>query len=209
MYLCEGLPGRNPHCQPISLLELGRWVAQASEDFPLVVAIHPDYPLRWEILLRLRRARPDIPVAHNLVDAIQNAERIVQGKPVIHKPLVVPPEFQQIQKEIDEEFERFARANLLQFYFSAISPRFDNDPRIFWPLALYELGRQAALKKTLVVGADSNYPRQKDLIRQLGHTRPDIPILDRLYDVSQRGRYLMKEMGVAAQDIHPSIEMEY
>jgi hypothetical protein len=71
-------------------------------------------------------------------------------------------------EQVTWEFKHLARARKILFWFaSGPSPQ---------PIALYELGRHAALHHPLVVGVDPNYVRRADVIIQLGLARPSLQI---------------------------------
>jgi len=59
----------------------------------------------------------------------------------------------------------------------------DSDWILFWfaekeiqPIALYELGRYAALGRNLVVGAHPDYPRRQDVLIQMKLARPEMKV---------------------------------
>ncbi|MFJ2812166.1 nucleoside 2-deoxyribosyltransferase domain-containing protein [Streptomyces sp. NPDC087294] len=71
--------------------------------------------------------------------------------------------------------------------------------RLFWfpgggavqPIALYELGAQAARGAPIAVGADPAYVRRRDVVEQLRHARPDVTVHAALADTVQAAAELM------------------
>lgn len=66
------------------------------------------------------------------------------------------------------EYHHLRIADVILFWFPA--------SRSSQPIALYELGAHAAGEKPIVVGADREYVRRRDLIFQLSHARPDVEL---------------------------------
>lgn len=103
-----------------------------------------------------------------------DARRIIGGVTIlnprraefpIHDPEAAPA-------QIAWEFRHLHRASAVLFWFAAgPSPQ---------PIALYELGRHAALGRSIAVGADPAYRRRADVVLQMEHARPDVPVYDRL-----------------------------
>ncbi len=89
------------------------------------------------------------------------------------------------EEQITWEFNALKRATMVSFWFAA---------ETLQPIALYELGRWAALEKeedgwepftrraTLgpIVGCHPDYPRRQDVIIQMRLARPDIRVVDSL-----------------------------
>lgn len=71
--------------------------------------------------------------------------------------------------QIDWEYRHLRRADVVLFWFPDSGP-------IVQPIALYELGAHAASGKRIAVGADPDYIRRADVVLQLGHVRPDVPV---------------------------------
>lgn len=81
------------------------------------------------------------------------------------------------EEQITWEFEHLTAADLIVFFFAAAdSPQ---------PIALYELGRYAALGQPLVVATEDGYPRTLDVRVQLALARPGIPVLRSLDQAAQ------------------------
>lgn len=74
--------------------------------------------------------------------------------------------------QIAWEFRHLARAEVVLFWF-------DSGPSN-QPIALYELGRHAALGRRLAVGCDPGYLRKTDVTVQMQLARPDLPVFDSL-----------------------------
>lgn len=75
--------------------------------------------------------------------------------------------------QIRWEFGALHRADIILFWFPA-------SPDSVQPIALYELGRYAALGKDLVVGCDHEYGRREDVIVQMALGRPDLHVFSTL-----------------------------
>jgi Nucleoside 2-deoxyribosyltransferase like len=78
-------------------------------------------------------------------------------------------------EQVAWEFDHLERADVVLFWFPPSS-----SPQ---PIALYELGRHAALDKLLAVGTDPEYLRRADVLLQLRHARPEIIVRSTLYEV--------------------------
>jgi Nucleoside 2-deoxyribosyltransferase like len=73
------------------------------------------------------------------------------------------------------------------------------DVVLFWfppgpavqPIALYELGKIAAGTKPIAVGADPGYRRRLDVVLQLSHARPDVPVLPTLTATAEQVKRLL------------------
>lgn len=76
--------------------------------------------------------------------------------------------------QIRWEFRHLDRADVILFWFpkGAIQP-----------IALYELGRHAALGANIVVGADPEYERRLDVVVQISLACPHLNVYDSLEDV--------------------------
>jgi hypothetical protein len=87
-------------------------------------------------------------------------------------------------EQVAWEYRHLERATAILFWFPA-SP----SPQ---PIALYELGRHAALGRSLAVGADPGYLRRADLLLQLSHARPDLAVHDTLAAVCREARQVLR-----------------
>lgn len=78
--------------------------------------------------------------------------------------------------QIRWEFEHLGRATARLFWFPA---------QTVCPIALYELGRWAALApgQPLFVGTAPGYPRRLDVLEQLNLARPDVRVTSHLDDL--------------------------
>lgn len=81
--------------------------------------------------------------------------------------------------QIEWEFRHLRRVSVVMFWFPASGP-------VTQPIALYELGRHAALTRRIVVGADPAYIRRQDVDIQLKLARPEIAVYDTLEDTAGR-----------------------
>jgi hypothetical protein len=72
-------------------------------------------------------------------------------------------------EQVHWEFHAMEAADGVLFWFPASGA-------IPQPIALYELGRCAALNRPMAVGADPGYCRQADVVYQMQHARPDIKV---------------------------------
>jgi hypothetical protein len=79
------------------------------------------------------------------------------------------------QQQIEWEFRHLHRADVVLFWFPA--GYFET---VVQPIALYELGRYAALGRQLAVGCDPNYVRRIDVLHQLRLARPEVQVHDAL-----------------------------
>lgn len=77
------------------------------------------------------------------------------------------------ERQICWEFSALGTASVILFWFPASGSTTQ-------PIALYELGRYAALRKPFVVGRDPNYVRRQDVDIQVGLAFPTMKIYDRL-----------------------------
>ena len=71
-------------------------------------------------------------------------------------------------EQVAWEFRYLNRADVVLFWFPS--------GEAVQPIALYELGRIAAGPKPVAVGADPGYLRRLDVVLQLSHARPDVPV---------------------------------
>lgn len=86
--------------------------------------------------------------------------------------------------QIAWEFRHLRRATVVLFWLAAgPSPQ---------PIALYELGRHAALCRPLAVGVESGYPRAIDVCHQLAHARPDVSVYGSLWRTCQEALNLVR-----------------
>lgn len=85
--------------------------------------------------------------------------------------------------QIDWEYRHLARSDVILFWFAA-------GPSV-QPIALYELGRHAALGARLAVGTDPGYLRRADVELQLGHARRDLVVFDGLAELCLAARRLL------------------
>jgi hypothetical protein len=83
------------------------------------------------------------------------------------------------RQQIEWEFRHLHKATVVLFWF----PASKTSPQ---PIALYELGRHAALGRSLVVGVEDGYLRTADVLIQLGLARPELSVLLTLEDVCAR-----------------------
>jgi hypothetical protein len=74
--------------------------------------------------------------------------------------------------QISWEFRHLWRADVVLFWFAG-------GPSV-QPIVLYELGAHAAAGRPVAVGCDPDYRRRADVVLQLGHARPDVPVRDSL-----------------------------
>lgn len=94
--------------------------------------------------------------------------------------------------QIDWEFRHLHRASVVLFWFApGPSPQ---------PIALYELGRHAALQRRIAVGADPEYLRLADVHMQLSHARPELTVHDTLEATCREAVFLTRCLE-AADDI--------
>lgn len=73
------------------------------------------------------------------------------------------------QAQIEWEFRHLHRASVVLFWFPA-------SPTSPQPIALYELGRHAALDRPIAVGADPAYLRLADVQHQMRLARPELVV---------------------------------
>lgn len=66
-------------------------------------------------------------------------------------------------------FKTLARSDVILFWFPASKVSVQ-------PIALYELGRHAGRDVPLAVGAEHGYQRRRDVVLQLDHARPGLPV---------------------------------
>ncbi len=85
--------------------------------------------------------------------------------------------------QVDWEFRHLRRADVVLFWFPA-SP----SPQ---PIALYELGAHAAGGKPIAVGVEPGYLRSTDVVLQLGHVRPAVPVFSSLARTCAEARGLL------------------
>ena len=76
-------------------------------------------------------------------------------------------------EQIQWEFDHLQTAKVILFWF----PASGDVPQ---PIALYELGRYAALGRAIAVGADPQYIRRDDVVIQLALGRPELRVHDSL-----------------------------
>lgn len=89
--------------------------------------------------------------------------------------------------QIEWEFRHLMRADVTMFWFPASGSTTQ-------PIALYELGRYAAIKNNVVVGADPTYVRRQDVLIQMELARPDIPVLDSYEATVQRTWKMLRNL---------------
>jgi hypothetical protein len=77
--------------------------------------------------------------------------------------------------QIEWEFKHLRKATAISFWFP---------PETLCPIALYELGAQAALSKTLFVGVHPDYQRKTDVIVQLRLVRPRLEVVFSLSELA-------------------------
>ena len=75
------------------------------------------------------------------------------------------------QDQITWEWKALRLADIRLFWFPACNP-----DETVQPIALFELGRWSAQPGRLIVGADSSYPRVRDIQLQLDLERPTLAI---------------------------------
>jgi hypothetical protein len=71
-------------------------------------------------------------------------------------------------EQVAWEFRYLDQADVVLFWFPASES--------VQPIARYELGRIAAGPKPIAVGVDPGYVRRLDVVLQLSHARPDVPV---------------------------------
>lgn len=81
-------------------------------------------------------------------------------------------------EQIRWEFDGLVKASGILFWFPDSGP-------VPQPIALYELGRYAALDRRIAVGADPDYCRRTDVLVQLDLARPDITVRATLEETVQ------------------------
>lgn len=86
------------------------------------------------------------------------------------------------REQISWEYEHLRIADVILFWFCADAVQ---------PIALYELGAHAARGTRLAVGAHPHYPRRLDVMEQLRHARPDVPVHDSLQDTVRAAAALL------------------
>jgi hypothetical protein len=87
--------------------------------------------------------------------------------------------------QIGWEFQHLRRADVVTFWFPDSGP-------ITQPVALYELGAHAADRgKRIVVGVEPGYVRETDVVLQLRHVRPGLPVHHSLAELVDRTRELL------------------
>lgn len=77
------------------------------------------------------------------------------------------------EEQITWEFNALTASDWVLFWF---------EEKEIQPIALYELGRYAAMGKNLVVGTHPDYPRFQDVHIQMELARPELKIWDTLED---------------------------
>jgi hypothetical protein len=85
----------------------------------------------------------------------------------------------EIVRQIKWEFQMLQQASAISFWF----PK-----ETVCPITLYELGRAAAVNKTLFVGAHPEYPRRLDVETQLSLIRPHVVVVYSLADLAKEIR---------------------
>jgi len=89
-------------------------------------------------------------------------------------------------EQVAWEFRYLSRADVVLFWFPG-------GPAV-QPIALYELGKIAAGTKPIAVGADPGYSRRLDVVLQLSHARPDVPVLSTLTATAERASQLLSAL---------------
>lgn len=85
--------------------------------------------------------------------------------------------------QIAWEFDHLEKADVILFWFAGgPSPQ---------PIALYELGRHAAIGKKIAVGCDPNYSRKADVFYQLILARPTVLVHENLFWTCQAAKNLI------------------
>lgn len=92
------------------------------------------------------------------------------------------------EEQISWEFDALMRASIVMFWFPK-SPSLQ-------PIALYELGRYAALRKPIIVGRDPDYLRAQDVDIQMRLARPEIQVHSSLSDVAVE---IVRVLGIMRQ----------
>jgi hypothetical protein len=107
----------------------------------------------------------------------QQAAAMLAGTPIAvlnpnrsHFPIDDPD---AAEEQIRWEFAHLSAAEVVLFWFPDSGP-------VPQPIALYELGRHAALDRPIAVGADPRYVRRDDIVVQLGLARPELVVHDSL-----------------------------
>ncbi|KAA2253554.1 hypothetical protein F0L68_32625 [Solihabitans fulvus] len=93
-------------------------------------------------------------------------------------------------EQIDWEHRHLAIASSVLFWFPASDPALSVQP-----IALYELGWLAHSDRPIAVGVDPAYPRRQDVLLQLSHARPGLPVHDTLPDTVAAARSLLTGLG--------------
>lgn len=91
-------------------------------------------------------------------------------------------------EQIRWEFAHLMLAQVILFWFPDSGP-------VPQPIALYELGRYAALGRTIVVGADQHYVRRDDVVIQLGLSHPELHVHDSLDATCNEAARLLQAAG--------------
>jgi Nucleoside 2-deoxyribosyltransferase like len=87
------------------------------------------------------------------------------------------------EQQIDWEYRKLADADVILFWFPQCDPKVTVQP-----IALYELGKTAALGKNMVVGTHPDYIRRTDVLEQLKRIRPDVQVRNTLEAVLDDAR---------------------
>lgn len=90
-------------------------------------------------------------------------------------------------EQVAWEHNHLMRADVVLFWFPASGD-------IPQPIALYELGRYAALDKPIVVGCDPGYARRVDVQLQMRHARTDLRVCDSLAATTARAFRLARAL---------------
>jgi hypothetical protein len=77
-------------------------------------------------------------------------------------------------EQIAWEHRHLRKADAILFWFA---------PETMGPIVLYELGAWSMTQKPLFVGAHPEYPRRTDVLEQTKLVRPDIVVVDGLYQL--------------------------
>ncbi|WP_241265468.1 nucleoside 2-deoxyribosyltransferase domain-containing protein [Streptomyces boncukensis] len=84
--------------------------------------------------------------------------------------------------QVGWEYRRLRRADFVMFWFP-------DSPTRYQPIALHELGMAAGQDAAdLVVGADPGYMRRRNVVAQLSHARPGLPVHSTLADTIEACR---------------------